>query len=325
MMSLAKRGPMQNISRQVRAFFAPVNRVTNAPAYFDPAQYSAFDVDAPPAPWIVAGTVEDFQRTSLTGQAAIACGAKGAVVNQYRTELAAEVAFNFREWGKLQLALSCGSQVMNVLVELGTPFPAPSGGVANNPVGLLAGSSATELVVGIGAVAGFAVGDLVAVDVDYSGATGFVGTGIAAAYVKDPALVNNNPDYVRRVTFNVGRVRGTSANSLLLAQPLPGGAPLGNAQVQKIRAFVEREGGSFFQEWSALFVVESETGAKIFYHYPRVQNAKNGTEAHSRLANAFDAWSLPARLTALPTVDANDQEQVLCYRSLVPAAGAAVL
>jgi len=39
---------------------------------------------------------------------------------------------------------------------------------------------------------------------------------------------------------------------------------------QVVVAFVDREGGSFFQEWSALFVVEAESGGRVCFYYPRL-------------------------------------------------------
>ena len=55
---------------------------------------------------------------------------------------------------------------------------------------MLDGSSAGEILLGAGAVDDFAIGDILAVDLDYGQQTGWVGSGIAAAYVKDPADVN---------------------------------------------------------------------------------------------------------------------------------------
>ena len=102
------------------------------------------------------------------------------------------------------------------------------------------------------------------------------------------------------------------------------GAPPANAQVQKVIGFVDREGGSFLQEWSALFVCESETGARAFYYYPRVQPAAPAQEVSGVIGGAYDEWSLRARLIALPTTDSADNEQVLCYRSFIPAQNAAL-
>jgi hypothetical protein len=41
---------MRALSETVRAYFAPVDRATNAPTIFDPAKDGGFSVDAPPAP-----------------------------------------------------------------------------------------------------------------------------------------------------------------------------------------------------------------------------------------------------------------------------------
>ena len=61
-------------------------------------------------------------------------------------------------------------------------------------------------------------------------------------------------DFIRRVTFNVSRVSSKTPTSLLLAQPLIG-PPTSGMGVQRVVAFVDREGSSFFQEWSGLFVI----------------------------------------------------------------------
>ena len=114
--------------------------------------------------------------------------------------------FDFAEWGKLQMALAGGSQHMNVLAADPNGDAMGSGGSALTPVAVVANSTAQEIVLGAGAVDAFALGDMVAVDVDYAQQTGYVGTGIPAAYVNDPLDVLRDRDYVRRVTFNVGSV-----------------------------------------------------------------------------------------------------------------------
>jgi hypothetical protein len=167
---------------------------------------------------------------------------------QFRGMLDARVEFDFREWGKLQMALAGGSEHMNVLAPDPSATPFPSGGAPVPAVAAMAGSTAGEVIVGAGVVGSFAPGDIVAVDADYQQQTGYVGSGISAAFVNAPADVNRDPDYIRRVTFNVGRVAQLTATSLLLAQPLLAGAPQPAWGVQKVVAFVDREGGSFFQE-----------------------------------------------------------------------------
>jgi hypothetical protein len=158
----------------------------------------------------------------------------------------------------------------------------PSGSAPLPGVAVLAGSTASQLMLGPGTVDSFAVGDMIAVDVDYQQQTGWVGTGIAAAYVKDPADVQRDIDYVRRVTFNVARVAEKTTTSLLLAQALLGGVPAGGASLQKVVALVDREGGSFFQDWSALFVWQEESGGRVCFYYPRLSPSRSGTSGVQR-------------------------------------------
>ena len=185
---------------------------------------------------------------------------------------------------------------------------------------LLAGSTAAELVVGA-AADGFAVGDMVAVDLDYGGGTGYVGSGVAAAYVRSAESVSD-PDYIRRVTFNVGRLKAKTESTLQLEQPLVGGIPESGAKAQKITGFVDREGGSFFQEWSALFVCESESSGRLSFYYPRLQTGITAAESQDEFAKPFRTWSLQAKFRALPVVDALDGEEVACYRAWAPCVAA---
>ena len=333
-MTLALRTTMQPVTRRVRAYFAPVNRTTETAAVFDPASFGKFALDTPPTPWLDLGWITNFQRWSRTAADALRTGLRGAPTQSIRGPLDAEVEFDFREWGKLQMALEAGSQHMNVLATGANAAPQPSGGIPISALPLLPGSTATELQVGAGNVALFSVGNLVAVDVDYQQQTGYVGTGLAAAYVRNPQDVLFSADYVRRVTFNVGRVSGVTATSLLLAQPLLGGAPTAGASAQRVVAFLDREGGTFFQEWSALFVMEEENGARICFYYPRLAPFKKANAAASEQSEKLNAIAgtasslaqvgLHASFVALPVTDANDGEQILCYRSFFPASSAAL-
>jgi hypothetical protein len=71
----------------------------------------------------------------------------------------------------------------------------PSGGTPLAAAAVLPGSTASEIVLGAGVVDVFSDGDMLAVDADYQQQTGYVGTGISAAYVNDPADVNRDPNY----------------------------------------------------------------------------------------------------------------------------------
>jgi len=157
---------------------------------------------------------------------------------------------------------------------------------------------------------------------------GYVGAGIAAAYVKNPADVRDDANYVRRVTFNVGRVALVTATSLLLTQALPGGIPATGASVQKVIAFVDREGGSFLQQWSGLFVAEEESGGRVCFFYPILSpctpKAEWARESLIEIQKPIGQLALQASFAALPTLDGNDGAVVLSYRSYFPASGAAV-
>ncbi len=328
------RPAMVPISRRIRGYFAPINRIAGTPTLFDPGQSGLFPLNQPPFPWIDLGWIDNFIRLSGTPVEALCRGGSGGAVTQVRGAVSAHVEFDFREWGKLQMALAGGSEHMNVLATDPSASPQPSGGTALPAVSILPGSTANELVVGSGIVGSFSAGDMVAVDLDYQQQTGYVGSGIAAAYISDPADVNRDPNYLRRITFNVGRVAQTTATSLLLAQPLLGGAPTAGASLQKVVAFVDRDGGSFFQEWSALFVAEEESGGRVCFHYPRLspvgsisktslgQTSKTGgfqREQIVEIANPITSWALHAAFQAMAHVDENDGQTAVCYRSYFPA------
>jgi hypothetical protein len=323
------RGAMVPVTRQLRAYFAPVDRSSEAPTIFDPGLSVEFRLDAAPDPWVDLGWVTNFERWYETSNENVRSGAKGLVAAQFRGAADARVEFDFCQWGKLQMALAGGSEHMNVLAPAAGPgSPAPSGGTPAGAVAVLAGSTASELVLGAGAPAGFAAGCLVAVDMDYEQQVGYVGAGIAAAYVNSAEAVKRDPNYVRRVTFNVGRVAEVTATSLLLAEPLLGGIPADGAAAQKVVAFVDREGGSFFQEWSGLFVAEEDSGGRVCFYYPRL-SATSATGVRAKreefleIAKPLSAISLRASFVARPFVDTNDGQSVLCYRSYFPASAAA--
>jgi hypothetical protein len=294
---------MVPVARQMRAYFAPVNRATEAPTIFDPGAAGAFALNSPPAPWLDLGWIDGFERHYDTPTDVVRSGARMQPAVQFRGPQEARVEFDFREWGKLQMALAGGSEHMNVLAPANGVALSPSGGTPIPAVAVLPGSTASQLILGTGAMGGFSIGNLIAVDVDYQQQTGYVGSGIAAAYVSSAALVNHDANYVRRVTFNVGRVAEVTATSLLLSQPLLAGAPAAGASAQTVIAFVDREGGSFFQEWSALFVVEQESGGRVCYYYPRLSpnpgasSKGSGALASSSTSTAGQRLSKPGSAT----------------------------
>jgi hypothetical protein len=216
------RAAMVPVTRQMRAYFAPVNRTSETPTIFDPGISGVFPLASPPSPWLDLGWVENFERWYNTPTDVVRSGAKALGAVQFRGPLEARVEFDFRQWGKLQMALAGGSEHMNVLAPAsGSTTPAPSGGSPPAPaVAVLAGSTANQVVFGAGVGTVFTAGCLIAVDLDYAQQVGYVGSGISAAYVSSAAAVNEDANYVRRVTFNVGRVAEVTATSVVLAQPL---------------------------------------------------------------------------------------------------------
>lgn len=313
------------VTRRVRAYFAPVNRATQTPVLFDPGLQGKFSLDGPPAPWVSLGWIEGFTRKSASKSAAVSTGIPGTTLEQVRESLDAEVSFEFLSWTKLTMALATGSQHMNVLAAAQGAAAQGMGAQAIPAAVVQAGSTATTIALATGDAAQFTAVSMVAVDVDNTGQTGFVGSPVAGAYVRQ-AL--SDADYIRRVTFNVALVAQTSATGLTLASPLPGGIPSAGAKVQAVTGFVDREGGSFWQEWSGLFVMEGSQGERIIFHYPRLQALGEAEEDAVALAGKgkgkLERVQLKGRFRALPVADAVDGARVLCYRSFIPAANALV-
>jgi hypothetical protein len=296
------------VARRMRAYFAPVNRITQTPVLFDPAQSSSFNLDAPPAPWIDLGWIQNFTRKPTSKSGPILTGIPAAPLEQTRASLEAQLSFEFLGWTKLTMALATGSQHMNLLA------PAAPAAIIQN------GSTASVIQLSAADAASFGPGSMIAVDADYVGQTGYLGTPVSGAYVRQPLT---DVDYIRRITFNVALVLGVSTTSLILAQPLPGGVPASGAKLQAITGFVDREGGSFYHEWSALFVMQGSQGDRIFFHYPRLQSIAGAEEYATPLDSKHQGGLarilLKGQFLALPVTDPLDGERVLCYRSFKPA------
>lgn len=313
------------VARRVRAYFAPVNRAAQTPVLFDAAEQGTFNLDAPPSPWIDLGWIQGFTRKPASKTMPVLTGIPAAPLEQVRETIGAEVSLEFLSWTKLTMALATGSQHMNLLMEASGATPAASGGQAATAVVVQSGSTATSIVLASTDAAKFSAGSIVAVDGDYTGQLGYVGSPVAGAYVRQ-ALTD--VDYVRRVTFNVALVSQTSSTGLTLASSLPGGAPAAGSKLQAVTGFVDREGGSFYQEWSALFVMQGSQGERIFFHYPRLQTITGAEETSIPLdaknKSGHARVLLKAQYLALPVTDPLDGERVVCYRSFLPAAKALV-
>jgi hypothetical protein len=313
------------VARRVRAYFAPVNRATSTPTVFDPAEQGGFNLDAPPSPWISLGWIQDFSRKPGSKTSSVLSGIPAAAVEQVRETLEAQVSLRFLSWTKLTMALATGAQHMNLLAPASGAIAAADGAQAAAAVIVQSGSTATFVALAATDAAKFGPGSIIALDVDYTGQTGFVGAPISGAYVRQ-ALTDI--DYIRRVTLNVALVSQVNSTGLTLAEPLLGGAPTAGAKLQALTGFVDREGGSFYQEWSALFAMQGSQGERVFFHYPRLQTTASAEEVSIPLNNKNPAGQarvlLKAQFMALPVTDPLDGERVLCYRSFLPAANALV-
>ncbi|MGD0357080.1 MAG: hypothetical protein ABSA73_05665 [Terracidiphilus sp.] len=316
------------VAQRVRGYFAPVNRAAQTPVIFDPAEQGGFSLDAPPAPWISLGWIQEFTRKAGSKTATVLTGVPASPLEQVRETLEAQVSLEFLSWTKLTMALATGSQHMNLLAQANGAAPAADGAQAAAAVMVQSGSTATFVALASADAAKFAAGSIIALDADYTGQTGFVGAPVSGAYVRQ-ALTD--VDYIRRVTFNVALVSAvatTGTTGLTLAEALPGGAPAAGAKLQAVTGFVDREGGSFYQEWSALFVMEGSQGERIFFHYPRLQTMVSAQEAaaplDSKQKTGLARVLLKGQFLALPVTDPLDGERVVCYRSFLPAAKALV-
>jgi len=313
------------VARRVRAYFAPVNRPAQTPVLFDPAEQGRFSLDAPPQPWLSLGWIQNFVRRPVSKSAPLLTGIPAAPLEQVRQTLEAQVSLEFLSWTKLTMALATGSQHMNLLAPASGAAPAADGAEPSAAVTPLTGSTATSILLASTDAAKFQPGSMIAVDLDYTGQTGFVGSPVSGAYVRQ-AL--SDVEYIRRVTFNVALVSQVSSTGLTLAEPLPGGAPAAGAKVQALTGFLDREGGSFYQEWSALFVMEGSQGERVLFYYPRLQSMSGAEETVSALdaknKNGQSRVALKAQFTALPVTDALDGERVVCFRSFLPAANSLI-
>jgi hypothetical protein len=312
-------------TRRVRGYFAPVSRATQTPVLFDPAEEGSFSLDSPPSPWISLGWIQGFTRKSSGKTAPLLTGIPAATLEQVRETLEAQVSFEFLSWTKLTMALATGSQHMNLLSTASGATLAADGATASTAVTVLSGSTSTSVVLSATDAATFSAGSIIALDSDYTGQTGYVGSPVSGAYIRS-AL--GDVDYIRRITFNVALVSEVSSNTLILAGALPGGAPAAGSKLQAVIGFVDREGGSFYQEWSALFVMQGNQGERIFFHYPRLQTMAGAQEIaqplNEKQTNGLERVLLKGQFMALPVIDSLDGERVLCYRSFLPAAKALV-
>src|SRR5271166_4718075 len=130
------------VTRRVRAYFAPVNRAAQTPVLFDAAKQGGFSPDSPPAPWIGLGWIQGFARKAGSKTSPMLTGIPAGALEQVRETLEAQVSFQFLSWTKLTMALSTGSQHMNLLAPASGAAPAADGAQAAAAVTVQGGSTA---------------------------------------------------------------------------------------------------------------------------------------------------------------------------------------
>ena len=136
------------VARRVRAFFAPVNRGAQAPVLFDPSEQGRFSLDAPPAPWISLGWVQDFVRKTTSKSALLMTGIPAAPLEQVRETLEAQVSLQFLSWTKLTMGLATGAQHMNILAPAIGAASSADGAQASPAVTPQSGSTSTSIRAG---------------------------------------------------------------------------------------------------------------------------------------------------------------------------------
>ena len=316
--SLIRPMTMPLLARRTRAYFAPVDRALRMPTIFDPALNGSWNYDAPPAPWVSLGHIEGFARTAESRNVEVTTGMPAVARVQAKQSLGATIGFSFAVWNKLTMALSSGSDHMNVLASISTTATVASGGKAVSAIPLTAASTASTLYLATSSAA-LQAGSILVADRDYAGQVGYVGSPYSATYISSASSLANDPDYIRRFSFNVARVASIGSDGgLSLASSLPGGLPAQGMKVQQIVSFLDREGGSFFQEWSGLFAFEGVQGDSLFLYYPRLQACQGAAETSKDLVPDLTMIQPVAKFRALPIIDGNDGQQILCYRSYFP-------
>ncbi len=297
--------PLPLIVGKMRAYFAPVN--AQSPAPFDSSLLNAWQIDAPPAPWVDLGRLATFTRFSDSQTLNVESGSPATVQLQAKQSIGARVRCRFERWNRLTMALTASSDTRNILKSGFTP--------------LSIGSGSSSTILYLPSSAGISIGAFLAVDNDYSGQTGFIGAGSAGGYVQNATAITGDVDYIRRCSWNIAQVSSIRDDGgLLLASRLLGGSPTATMKAQLIMGFGDREGGTFTPEWSGLFLANGTQGEKLFFYYPRLQSMTGVGQAEEPLGGQLQTCLLDGTFRALPIADKTDGSATVCYRGFLPSA-----
>jgi len=284
-----------------RGFFAPfdyqaaLTSTTGGPNILDLERQGPFNTNALPAGYSDLGWIKNFKFTNNTKVGQVRSGYRGIVRAQYRGEVGEQCEFQFREFGRQQYKVATGCQMYNLLSSSGTPSTTSPLGSPGSFAAIVMGASGyvasgavagqvgkPTLYVPSGSGAAFAVNNYVVVDIDYvAGTSGVLGEAGAFAYpnaITDTDWIRKTSDYVARVTAIVTGVGSPVQDALILDQVFVGGGspaatngiPPTTSKVQIVSGWSARNGGTFIQEWSGLFISDAQDGAQIALYYPHL-------------------------------------------------------
>lgn len=342
------RQGQQVVGSGFRAYFAPFNQqqaVATADTSIGPSIYDLLvtgkftDNGTPPSGWHDLGYIKNFKFTPGSKTGNIVTGYRGVIRAKYRAETGEKMTCMFTEMSRMALKIASGTQVFNLLVSsaaASTTGPLSSSG--NTPVAMGASGYVVSgigglptLYVASGSGANFSAGQYIVCDQDYNGTDyGFVGD--AGANVFQGAVTDT--DFIRKTSDYVACIKQVSGDALILTGPFVGGgnsaagetattAPTAGAKVQRINGYATREGGTFIQEWSAMFILSTIDGSQMMFYYPRISpdTFQGFTEENLQGATSMQTNALTASFDALAFDDPLDGETVVAYRAYFPAPG----
>lgn len=283
--------------------------------------------------WTDTGWIKDFKITNNTKVGQVRSGYHGAVRAQYRGEIGEQCDFKFNEYGRLQYKLATGVQLYNTLASTGTPSSVgPLNSPGNDAVSMTsysASGSGAGAELTVDSASGFAVNQYIVCDIDYVPNTGgLAGENGAFAFpnaITDVDFIRKTSDFVARITAIVGDV-------LTLDQPfIGGGSPAANngippaaSKVQQVTGWTAANGGTFIQEWSGLFIADSNDGAQIALYYPHLSINQYRGMANWAIENIgttdLTGMQLDAMFEALAYDDPMTGETVVSYTGFYPNA-----
>lgn len=324
-----------------RAYFAPYNATlgsakadtTQGPKILDLQTLGPIVDSSLPSGWYDLGWIKDYALTPQSQIGKVRSGYLGAVRALYKTSVGEEFTFKFREISKMAYKIATGSQVFNLLKNSATSTVGPLSGSGAQTVAMSSYTANTRaLAVPAGSGSLFAAGDYIVCDKDYTAnAGGLQGENAIPVFPNQVTDV----DYIRKTSDFVARIDSISTDTLTLTTPgfIGGGSgdPTGNvvpqsgSKIQKIIGFASREGGTFVQEWSGMFVMDHQDGSQTLFYYPHIaiSQFRNMSSWDLENAGATDTkgYDLESVMESMAFEDPLDGQTVVCYRAFYPATG----